>query len=152
MLQNPIERIRATVVKLHLRQACLLACFAIVAGFCFATPSTLSAARPPHAPREVGMRLGLQDTGETVALPVGQQLIISLPLQPYDDNYWYVSRNSGGAIKLIAGPDTRRGPNWTPLKYSTQIFYFQRVSPGTADLVLEQSYFSKPMILRIVDR
>jgi OOP family OmpA-OmpF porin len=32
------------------------------------------------------------------------------------------------------------------------VFYFRREAPGTAHLVLEQSYWSKPMILKVVDR
>ena len=137
------------MVKRSFRQSCLLACFAIVAGF-FAAPSSLSAARPPR--RQFGLNVDLQNTGQTVALPVGQQLIVTLPLWPsYDDNYWYVARNSGGALKLIAGPDERRPPNWTPWNKRTQVFYFRRESPGTTHLVLEQAYWSLPMILKVVD-
>jgi hypothetical protein len=137
------------MVKRSLPQWCLLACFAMAAGLLFTAPSSLSAARPPRD--QVALRVNLLDTGQTIALPVGQQLVVSLPLRRYDDNYWYVAENSGGGLKLIAGPDTRRPLNWTPFKPSTQVFYFQRVSPGTAHLVLEQSYFSKPMILKVVD-
>ena len=105
------------------------------------------------AARQAPLHVNLLDTGHTVALPVGQELIVTVPLKPYDDNYWYVSRNSGGVLKLIAGPDERRPKNWTPLKGSTVVFYFRREAPGTANLVLEQSYFSKPpMILKVVDR
>ncbi len=132
-----------------LRQSCMLACFAIVAGFFFAVPSSLSAERPPR--RQIPLYVGLRDTGKTVALPVGQQLIVTLPLRPYDDNYWYVARNSGAVLKLIAGPDEQRPRNWTPWDYSSQVFYFRRESPGIANLVLEQSYFSKPMILKVLD-
>lgn len=99
------------------------------------------------------LNVNLLDSGQTVALPVGADLIVTVPLQPYDDNYWYVSRNSGGVLKLIAGPDERRPRNWTPMKGSTVVFYFRREAPGTANLVLEQAYFSKPaMILKVVDR
>lgn len=134
--------------KRSLRQSCLLACFAIVAGF-FAAPSSLSAARP--ARHRDCLHVDLRNTGQTVALPVGEQLVVTLPLQRYDDNYWYVARNSGGALKLITGPDTRRPRDWTPWKQSLQVFYFERESPGTTHLVLEQSYWSKPMILKVVD-
>jgi outer membrane protein OmpA-like peptidoglycan-associated protein len=143
-----IQGLRTTMVKRSLRQSRLLACFAIVAASVFAAPSSLSAARPP---RQVKQYAYLQDTGKTIALPVGQELIVTLPLRPYDDNYWYVARNSGAPLKLIAGPDERRPRNWTPWMYSSQVFYFQRESPGTAHLVLEQSYFSKPMILKVLD-
>ena len=136
------------MAKRLLRQSCLLACFAIVAGMFFAAPSSLSATRPP---REVKQYVDLQDTGKTITLPAGQELIVTLPLWRYDDNYWYVARNSGAPLKLIAGPDEIRRGGWTPWKPSLQVFYFQRESPGTAHLVLEQSYFSKPMILKVVD-
>ena len=136
--------------KRSLRQSCLFVCFAIVAGFFFAAPSSLSAERPPR--RQVTQHVNLQDTGQTVALSVGQQLIVTLPLKRYDDDTWYVAENSGAGLKLIAGPDERRPRNWTPWKPRSQTFYFQRESPGTAHLVLEHAYWSKPMILDVVDR
>ncbi len=139
------------MVNRSLRQWCLLGCLAIVAGFFSAVPSSLSAERPPH--RQVCLHVSLADTGRTVALPVGQQLIVTLPLWPsYDDNYWYVVRNSGAPLKLIAGPNERRPRNWTPFMKSSQVFYFRRESPGITHLVLEQRYFSKPMILKVDDR
>jgi hypothetical protein len=141
-----IQRIRATMVKRSLRQSCLLACFAIVAGLFSAAPSS-----PSERPlRQVVVNLA--DTGKTVALSVGQVLIVTLPLRRYDDNYWYVARNSGAALKLIAGPNERRPRNWTPGVPSSQVFYFRRDSPGIAHLVLEGSYWSKPMLLEVVDR
>jgi hypothetical protein len=138
------------MVKRSFRQWWPLACFAIAAGFVFVAPSALSAAGVPR--HQAGVSVNLQDTGQTIALPVGEQLIISLPLQRYDDNYWYVARNSGGALKLVAGPDTLRRHDWTPFKKSLQVFYFQRESPGPVNLVLEQRYWSLPMVLKIVDR
>jgi len=93
----------------------------------------------------------IRNTGQTIALPVGQELMVMLPLQPFSDNYWYVAKNSGSGLKLVAGPDERRPPNWTPFDYSMVYFYFRRESPGVANLVLEQKYFSKPMILKVVD-
>ena len=138
------------MIKRLLRQSCLLACFAIAAGFFFAVPSAISAERPPR--RQAATTVNLNDTGRTVALSVGQELIVSLPLRRYDDNYWYVARNTGGGLKLIAGPNERRPANWTPFMGSTQVFYFRRESPGVAHLVLEQSYWSKPMVLDVVDR
>lgn len=145
-----LKGLRAIMIKRSLRQSCLFACFAIVAGFLSAAPSSLSAERPPR--RQVTQHVNLQDTGQTVALSVGQQLIVTLPLRRYDDNYWYVARNWGGGLKLEAGPDTRRPRNWTPFMNSSQVFYFRRESPGTAHLVLEQNYWSKPMVLKVVDR
>ncbi len=136
------------MVERLLRLSFLLACFAIIAGFFFAVPSSLSAERPLRRP--VAKYVYLRDTGQTVALSVGEELVVTLPLRPYADNYWYVARNSG--LKLIAGPNERRPRNWTPWKYSSQVFYFRRESPGVAHLVLEQSYFSKPMILKVVDQ
>jgi|GEM_PF-767075 hypothetical protein len=140
------------MVKPSLRQSCLLACFAIAAGLFSAAPSALSAGQPARPPRPVTLHVNLQNTGQTVALSVGQQLVVTLSMRPYDDNYWYVSHNSGGVLKLIGGPDERRPRNWTPWMYSSQVFYFRRESPGTAHLVLEQSYFSRPMVLKVVDR
>ena len=137
------------MIKRSLRQSFILACFAIVAAFSFAAPSALSAERPPR--RQAAQRVGLIDSGKTIVLSVGQQLVVTLPLQAYADNSWYVAHISGGGLKLIAGPDERRAPNWTPFMNSTQVFYFQRVSPGAAHLVLEQSYYSKPMLLDVVD-
>ena len=136
------------MVKRALRQSCLLACLAIAAAFFFAAPSSLSAGRPPRQVKYVN----LEDTGKTVALSVGQQLIVTLPLGHYDDDYWYVARNSGASLKLIAGPDERRPRNWTPFMRRAQVFYFERESPGTAHLVLEPAYWSRPMILKVVDR
>jgi hypothetical protein len=141
-----IQRIRATMVKRSLRQRCLLACFTIVAGFFFAAPSAPSE-RPP---RRVSVNLG--DTGKKVALSVGQQLVVTLPIQHYQDNTWYVARNSGAVLKLIAGPDERRPPNWKPQDRRLQVFYFRRESPGIAHLVLEQKYASKPMVLEVIDQ
>ncbi len=139
------------MVKLSLRQCCLLACFAIVAGFFFPAPSSLSAARAPGHP--VGLNVSLRDTGKTVALPVGEQLVVTLPItRNYADDTWYVSSNSGGALKLIAGPDEKHGRNWTPWKPSSQVFYFRREAPGRVNLVLERKYWSRPMILDVVDR
>jgi len=132
--------------KRSLRQWWLLACFAIAVGFVAAAPS--SAARKPRA-----VYLDLHDTGKTVALSVGEQLVVKLPLKRRrDDDTWYVASNSGGGVRLVAGPDEKRPPNWTPFRPSQQLFYFQRESPGTTDLVLEQRYFSKPMTIKVVDR
>jgi len=133
-----------------LRQSGILAGFAVVAGFLFATPSLLTAAHPPR--RSVAVHVNLADTGKTVALAVGQDLVVTVPLRPYDDNSWRVTRNSGGALKLIAGPDERRGRHWTPERLSTQVFYFRREAPGKVQLVLEQAYWSRPLLLDVVDK
>ena len=148
MVEVLLKGLRATMIKRSLHQSCLFACFAIVAGFLSAAPSSLSAERPPH--RQVCLHVNLADTGRTVALAVGEQLVVALPLSRYDDNYWYVARNFG--LKLVAGPDERRRRDWKPGMGSSQVFYFRRESPGTAHLVLEQNYWSKPMILKVVDR
>jgi hypothetical protein len=125
----------------------LIAYFAIavVAGSLFA--ASQAAAYPA---RQVAMFANLGDTGKVVALRVGQQLVVKLPLTNYSDNSWHVTKISP-SLKLIAGPDEMRPVNWSPWKQSFQIFYFIRESPGTTDLVLEPSYFSKPMILKVVD-
>ena len=137
------------MVKRSLRQSWRFACLAILAGFLVATSSSPLAARLVSRPGEV--HVFLEDTGQTVSLPVGQKLIVTLPVRRYEDNTWYVARNSGGGLKLIAGPNELRPATWTPFDYRLQIFYFQRNSPGTVSLVLEQSYWSKPMILKVVD-
>lgn len=105
-----------------------------------------------HATLHPKVHVNLLDSGQTVAVPVGDDLVVTVPLRPYDDNYWYVASNSGDGLKLIVGPDEKRGRNWAPTKASSQVFYFRKESPGTAHLVLEQSYWSKPMILKVVDR
>jgi hypothetical protein len=138
------------MLKRFFRPSFLVVSIVLAAGLLNIAPFARAAAHPP---RKGPLRVGLLDTGQTVALPFGQDLIVTVPLKPYDDNYWYVSRNTGGVLKLIAGPDERRAKNWTPMMGSTVVFYFQRVAPGTANLVLEQAYFSRPpMILRVVDR
>lgn len=144
------------MVKRSLRQWCLRVCFAIVAGFFFAAPSSSSAAPPPR--HEPAKRVRLQDTGQTIALSVGQQLIVTLPLWPPYDNSWYVTSNSGAGLKLIAGPNELRPRNWALGQPSSQVFYFRRESPGIAHLVLEQKMpqhggpGAKPMVLDVVDR
>ena len=136
------------MVRRSLLNSYLVVSFAIVAGFLSAAPPSQAAGRTQPALKKF---VYLTDTGDTIALSMGQQLVVTLPLRRYDDNYWYITRNSGVPLKLIAGPDTRRLPGWTPFKPSIQVFYFQRQSPGTAHLVLEQRYYSTPMILRVVD-
>lgn len=133
------------MVKRLLRQPCLLTGLVMVVGFFSGVPSSLAAKHPP------ARYVYLQDTGKTIVLPVGEQLVVSLPLVRYDDNYWYVFKNTGDGLKLIAGPDTRRRQGWTPFDNSKQLFYFQKSSPGTAHLVMEQHYWSLPMILKVVD-
>jgi outer membrane protein OmpA-like peptidoglycan-associated protein len=134
------------MLKGSLRQTLLLATF--IGLFCCAT-SALAAARPP---REPNITVHLSDTGKTVGLPFGAILVVALPNKTYDDNYWYVYRNSGVPLKLIAGPNERRGRNFKPwTRNDGALFYFRRENPGTAHLVLEQSYASTPMILKVVD-
>ncbi|MGC1189410.1 MAG: hypothetical protein WA861_02425 [Candidatus Binatus sp.] len=100
---------------------------------------------------KVQVRVNILDSGKTVALAVGQRLVVTVPLFRYDDATWRVINKSGSALKLIAGPDTLRPKNWTPFMNSRQVFYFQREAPGTVNLVLLQNYTSKPMILKVVD-
>lgn len=130
------------------RQWYMLVLFATAAGFVFGSPHSLSAARP-----EPAVRVDLLDTGKTVSVRVGQQLIVALPLQRYPTDYWYVARNSGDDLKLVAGPDELRAKDWEFSMKRTQIFYFKKLSPGTADLELEEHYPSKkPMFLKVVDQ
>ena len=135
--------------KRLLRQWCMLAGITIVVLFLSAAPSSPAVRREHKVPH---VNVTLMDTGHTVALAVGQQLVVSVPLARYDDSYWYVVRNTGAGLKLIAGPNTKRRNDWTPFEKSKQIFYFERVAPGTVNLVLEQNYYAKPMILKVVDR
>ena len=133
------------MIKRSLAKWYLLAGFAIVAGLFSGVRTSLA--------HEMARYVSLEDSGKTIALPVGQQLVVRLPLQRrWGDNTWTVVRNSGGSLKLIAGPDERRPPGWTIYKQSSQIFYFRRDAPGTADLVLEEKYWSTPMILKVVDK
>ena len=123
--------------------------FVTMAVLISAAPSSSAPSRPAKIPRVTAT---IENTGQTVAVAVGQQLVVMVPLLHYSDSYWYVAKNTGQELKLIAGPDTKRRSDSTPFKNSSQVFYFQRVAPGTVHLVLEQSYYSKPMILKVVDR
>ena len=133
--------------KPSLRQCGMLLGFTIFALFFFASPSSPSA-RPVS---KVQIKVNIRDSGKTVALAVGQRLVVTVPLFRYDDATWSVVTNSGSALKLIAGPDTLRPKNWTQFTKSKQVFYFLREAPGTVNLVLLQNYTSKPMILKVVD-
>jgi hypothetical protein len=129
-------------------RSCLNVCLviAVVAGSFFAASTSLSAA-PPARPAKFA---DLGDTGKYVALRVGEQLVVKLPMREYNDNTWHVAKISP-SLKLIAGPDELRPIKWSPWGLSYQVFYFQREAPGTVDLVLEPNYFLKPMILRVTD-
>ena len=142
--------LRATMVNRLLSPSRLLACFAIVVGLFFATPSSSSGVRETRG--HSALHVSRQDTGHTVALSVGQEMVVTVPLRPYRDNHWYVAENSGGALKLIARPDEKRKRNWEPGKPSQVVFYFRRESPGTAHLVLEPGNGERPMLLEVVDR
>jgi len=131
--------------KRSLRQWCLLTCLAILGGFFGAAPSSSSVTRPLK-------RVGLADSGKTVSLGVGEDLVVTLPLKPFPGNEWHVAKNSDGSLKLIAGPDEKRPKDWIPGRPSLQVFYFRKESPGVAHLVLEERYFSKPMVLEVVDQ
>ena len=132
-----------------LARSYLNVCLAIaIAAGSFSVASTSLSATPP-APAAMFADLG--DTGKAVPLRVGQQLVVKLPMRDYADNTWHVTKISP-SLKLVAGPDELRPLQWSPWTLSLQVFYFQRESTGTVDLVLEPNYFSKPMILKVVDR
>lgn len=124
-----------------------LLAIAIVGGLFLAEPSSLFAARPP-APAVV--YVNWKDTGQTVSLGVGQEMFVKLPIRGYHDDSWHVTKISP-SLQLVAGPDELRPTHWSPWKFSFQVFYFKRMSPGTADLVMEPNYFLKPMVLKIAD-
>ena len=135
------------MAKRSFRQLCLLGCLAIVAGLFSAAPPSTGA----EVPRAI--HVNLLDTGRTIALADGQELVVHLPLSSrYDDNTWRLVSNSGSGVKLIAGPNEVRPKDWTPWSHVSQLFYFRRQSPGVANLVLEEKYFSKPMLLKVIDR
>jgi hypothetical protein len=113
-----------------------------------AGPSSLFASRPPQ---QKIVYVNWKETGQTVALGTGEELFVKLPMRGYHDDSWHVTRISP-SLKLVAGPDELRPVHWSPWKFSFQVFYFRRVGPGTADLVMEPNYFLKPMVLRVVDR
>ena len=94
--------------------------------------------------------VNLNDTGKTVPLTAGQELMVKLPMRSYNDNSWHITKVSPN-LKLVAGPDELRPIHWSPWTLSWQIFYFQRIAPGTADLVMEPNYFLKPLVLKITD-
>ncbi len=121
---------------------------AIIAGLFLAEPSSLFAARSPQS---VVVYVNWNDSGQTVSLGVGQELFVKLPIRGYRDDTWHVTKVSP-SLKLVAGPDELRPAHWSPWKFSFQVFYFRRMSPGTADLVMEPNYFLKPLILKVADR
>lgn len=125
----------------------ILLAIAIVGGLFLAEPSSLFAAR---SPQPAIVYVNWKDTGQTISLGVGQELFVKLPIRPYRDDTWHVTKVSP-SLKLVAGPDELRPVHWSPWKFSFQVFYFRRMSPGTADLVMEPNYFLKPMVLKIAD-
>jgi outer membrane protein OmpA-like peptidoglycan-associated protein len=139
------------MLKRSLQHAFQLALLAIVVLFLSAAPEALAARAVPSR-RQPRIVVSLPDTGETIPLAVGEELVVTLPLKTYDDNSWYIYRNSGVPLKLIAGPNEKRGRNYKPwTRVSAQLFYFRKEAAGTAHLVIEQNYWSKPMILKVVD-
>ena len=94
--------------------------------------------------------VNLTDTGKTVTLKTGEELMVKLPMRDYNDNSWHISKVSP-SLKLVAGPDELRPIHWSPWTVSWQVFYFKRVAPGTADLVMEPNYFLKPLVLKVTD-
>jgi len=125
--------------------SCLVVSLCLVAGVLCASSSAFASRRP--RPVEVI----LADTGKTVAVPMGQELVVTLPLLHYEDDYWYLAENTGGGLTLIAQPVQKRARNWTPWGYSRQEFHFRREAAGTSHLVLERAYWSHPMVLKVID-
>jgi hypothetical protein len=148
MVDDQSERSPRIMMRRSFSLSFLVVSLTLAAGLACFAPSA-QGARSPHRKK---VFVNLQDTGRTVVVPVGQDLVVTVPLRPFDDNYWSVVRNSGDGLRLIAGPDEKRGRNWASWKPSSQIFYFRKDSPGVAHLVMEQSYWSKPMILEVVDQ
>src|SRR5579863_7913606 len=93
---------------------------AVVAGSMFAVSTSLSAA-PTVRPAAKFADLG--DTGKFVALRVGEQLVVKLPMHEFNDSTWHVAKISP-SLRLIAGPDELRPIEWSPWTLSYQIFYF----------------------------
>jgi hypothetical protein len=142
-----MKRLGAIMLKRSRPPSCSLAGFAIaILAVLILTAPASPYARP--APRPA-VYVFLVDTGKTVPLQVGQQLVVKLPLRGILDDSWHVTKISP-SLKLVAGPDEERPIHWSPWKPSFQVFYFQRESSGPADLVLEPSYFAKPMVLKVV--
>jgi hypothetical protein len=140
------------VLRRSLNHPFSLASLAIVAGFLSAAPSAPAAARTLRRPRQPKIVVSLPDTGKTIALSLGEELVVLLPMKTFNDNSWYIYRNSGVPLKLIAGPNEIRGRRFKPWSKGTaQRFYFRKESPGTTHLVLKQNYWSRPMILKVVD-
>ena len=125
--------------------SCLIVSMCLAAALLCSAPSAY-ATRPSHP-----VEIMLLDTGKTIAVPVGQELVVSLPLLHYEDDYWYLAHTSGDGLSLIGGPVEKRPRNFTPWGYSRQEFHFRRQSSGHVHLVFERSYWSKPMILDVVD-
>jgi hypothetical protein len=136
------------MLKRSLLRSCMLTglTLAIVAGF--VAPCALSA---PGPTRQLAKFIVWQDTGKTVDIAVGQQMVVKLPIRDYHDDAWHVTHISP-ALKLIGGPDELRPVNWSPWKFSFQVFYFQRQAPGSVDFVMEPNYYQKPLVLKVVDR
>jgi hypothetical protein len=137
------------MLKRSLLRSCMLTglALAIVAGF-FVAPCALSAQGPARQP---AMFVDWKDTGKIVNLAVGQQMVVKLPIRGYHDDAWQVTQISP-ALKLIGGPDELRPVNWSPWKFSFQVFYFQRQAPGTVNFVMEPNYYQRPLVLKVVDR
>jgi outer membrane protein OmpA-like peptidoglycan-associated protein len=136
------------------RLICVLFAMAILWGC--ATQSTHLATSPPVSRVEQPLVkpqvfVYLPETGRTVALGFGQILVVTLPVEHYNDNTWYVYRNSPPGLQLVAGPNEEILKNPPRFYLGLQLFYFKRVAPGTINLTLEQKYFSKPMLLTVVD-
>jgi outer membrane protein OmpA-like peptidoglycan-associated protein len=136
------------------RLICVVFAMAILWGC--ATQSTHLATSPPVSrvedPRvKPRVFVFLPETGRTVAVGLGQTLVVTVPVKRYSDNTWSVSRNSPPGLELVATQRKEAAKKQRRFRFGLQRLYFKRVAPGTVHLVLEQKYFSKPMLLRVVD-
>jgi hypothetical protein len=144
------KRLRTSMLKEFRRRLSLLTCLAtaIVAGLFVTAPTSLKAAPPP---RQLAVYVQWSQAGnDTVTVPVGQELVVKLPIRGYHDDSWHVTKISPN-LKLVGGPDELRPIHWSPWKFSFQVFYFKRIAPGPAALVMEPNYYLKPMVLKVLD-
>jgi hypothetical protein len=113
------------------------------------TPA-IAASRPLH--------LFARDSGRTIAIPVGQEFYVTLPVRRPDINSWYVQRNFGGFLTLVSGPIEGKRVRNGPGSATSQTFCFRLDAPGIAHLVLDQDYKFliggrpvEPFVLEVVD-
>ena len=145
-----MKEARTNMLKGFLRRLSLSTFLAIatVTGIFVTAPAALKASPQPRQPA-VFVQWSLKGI-DTVPVADGQQLVVKLPIRGYHDDSWHLTKISPN-LKLIAGPDELRPIHWSPWKFSFQVFYFKRIGPGRADLVLEPNYYLKPMVLRVLE-